>query len=138
MVEFVDQQIGPYGTIPTDDVSLLRHLDFITRSSVKMAHIGAALYRTAQDLPLHATKAFMEEAKREFDRIKGMKEELEVNVAKLEKDLANEKASSLSLVASVSGARNCEQYFFTTLIIPSHEPQKLGSSIPWHYTTSHN
>ena len=46
-VEFVDQQIGPYGTIPTDDVSLLRHLDFITRSSVKMAHMGAALYRTA-------------------------------------------------------------------------------------------
>ncbi|QHN77572.1 uncharacterized protein [Arachis hypogaea] len=69
-VEFVDQQIGLYGIIPTDDVSLLRHLDFITRSSIKMAHVGAALYQTAQDLPIHATKAFMEEAKLEFDERK--------------------------------------------------------------------
>ncbi|QHO00881.1 uncharacterized protein DS421_13g410160 [Arachis hypogaea] len=100
-VEFVDQQIGPYGTIPTDDVSLLRHLDFITRSSVKMAHMGASLYRTAQDLPLHATKAFMEEAKQEFDRMKGLKEELQVKVTKLEKELETKKASSVALAASV-------------------------------------
>ncbi|XP_020974403.1 uncharacterized protein LOC110270110 [Arachis ipaensis] len=101
VVEFVDQQIGPYGALPMDDVSLLRHLDFITQSSIKMAHMGAALYRTAQNLPLHATKAFMEEAKQEFDRMKGLKEELEVKVAKLEKDLKNENASSFALAASV-------------------------------------
>ena len=53
-IGFVDQQIAPYGALSMDDVSLLHHLDFITRSSVKMAHIGAALYRTAQNLPLHA------------------------------------------------------------------------------------
>ncbi|XP_072054674.1 uncharacterized protein [Arachis hypogaea] len=100
-IEFVDQQIGPYGTMLTDDVSLLRHLNFITRSSVKMAHIGAALYRTAQDLPIHATKAFMEEAKLEFNRMKGLQEELEMKVTKLEKELEGEKASSIALAASV-------------------------------------
>ncbi|XP_072068074.1 uncharacterized protein [Arachis hypogaea] len=89
-----------------DDVSLLRHLDFITRSSIKMAYMGAALYQTAQHLPLHATKAFMEEAKQEFDRMKGLKEELEVKVAKLEKELKNEKASSLALAAFVGLAED--------------------------------
>ena len=33
---------------------------------------------------------------------------------------------SVCVLVSVCGARNCEQYFFTTLIIPGHEPQKLG------------
>ena len=29
-IEFVDQQIGPYGALAMDDVSILRHLDFMT------------------------------------------------------------------------------------------------------------
>ncbi|QHO41754.1 uncharacterized protein DS421_5g148510 [Arachis hypogaea] len=86
-VGFVDQQIAPYGVMPTDDVSILHHLDFISQSGVKLANMGASLYQTAQDLPIHSTKAFMEEAKLEFDRIKGLKEELEMKVAKLEKEL---------------------------------------------------
>ncbi|XP_052118622.1 uncharacterized protein LOC127748347 [Arachis duranensis] len=40
-IEFVDQQIAPYGGLSMDDVSLLQHLDFITKNSVKMAHMGA-------------------------------------------------------------------------------------------------
>ena len=43
-IEFVDQQIAPYGGLSMDDVSLLQHLDFITKSSVKMAHMGAAIF----------------------------------------------------------------------------------------------
>ena len=66
-----------------------------------MAYMAAAIYQTAQNLPLHATKAFMEEAKQEFDRMKELKEELETKVAKLEKDLKNEEASSQSLAASL-------------------------------------
>ena len=62
-IEFVDQQIGPYGTLPMDDVSILRNLDFMTRNSVKMEYMGATLYQTAPNLPLPATKEFMEEAK---------------------------------------------------------------------------
>ena len=99
-VGFVDQQIAPYGVMPTDDVSILRHLDYITRSGITLAHMGAALYRTAQDLSIHATKAFMEEAKSEFDRIKGLKEELEVKVSELEKELKGEKARSVSLAVA--------------------------------------
>ncbi|QHO34662.1 uncharacterized protein DS421_9g268820 [Arachis hypogaea] len=100
-IGFVDQQIAPFGALSMDEVSLLHHLDFITRSSVKMAHMGAALYRTAQNLPLHATKAFMEEAKREFDQMKSLKEEFEVEVTQLKKELEGEKGSSLTLAASV-------------------------------------
>ena len=84
-----------------DDVSILHHLEFMARNHVQMAFMAAAIHRTAQSLPLHATKAFMEEAKQEFDRMKGLKEELELKVTKLEKDLENEKASSLSLAASL-------------------------------------
>ncbi|QHO08291.1 uncharacterized protein DS421_14g471280 [Arachis hypogaea] len=105
-VEFVDQQIGPYGVLPMDDVSILHHFDYITRSGIKLAHMGAALYRTAQSLPLHATKAFMEEAKQEFDRMKDLKGELEVRVARLEKDLENEKAISTSLAGSLKLAED--------------------------------
>ncbi|KAL4355879.1 hypothetical protein AHAS_Ahas09G0030800 [Arachis hypogaea] len=35
----VDQQIAPYGVMPTDDVSILRHLEFITRSGITLAHM---------------------------------------------------------------------------------------------------
>ncbi|XP_057724379.1 uncharacterized protein LOC130940291 isoform X1 [Arachis stenosperma] len=105
-VEFVDQQVAPYGTLSTDDVSLLQHLDFITRNSVKMAHMGAAIFRTVQGIPIHATKSFMEEAKSEFDRIKGLKEELEVKLAKVEKELEGEKASSIALAASLKLAED--------------------------------
>ncbi len=105
-VEFVDQQIGPYGVLPMDDVSLLHHLDFITRSSVKMAHMGAAIFRTVQGIPIHATKSFMEEAKSEFDRIKGLKDELEVKLAKVEKELEGEKAISIALAASLKLAED--------------------------------
>ena len=52
-----------------------------------MAHMGAAIFRTVQGIPIHATKSFMEEAKSEFDGIKGLKEELEVKLAKVEKEL---------------------------------------------------
>ena len=38
-VEFVDQQIGPYGVLPMDDVSILHHFDYITRSGIKLAHM---------------------------------------------------------------------------------------------------
>ena len=105
-IEFVDQQIAPYGGLSMDDVSLLQHLDFITKSSVKMAHMGAALFRTAQGIPVHATKSFMMEAKSEFDRIRGLKEELEVKLAKVEKELEGEKASSVALAASVKLAED--------------------------------
>ena len=89
-----------------DDVSLLQHLDFITKSSVKMAHMGAAIFRTVQGIPIHATKSFMEEAKSEFDRIKGLKDELEVKLAKVEKELEGEKASSIALAASLKLAED--------------------------------
>ena len=50
-IEFVDQQIAPYGGLSMDNVSLLQHLDFIIKSSVKMAHMGAAIFRTVQGDP---------------------------------------------------------------------------------------
>ncbi|QHO53718.1 uncharacterized protein DS421_2g50410 [Arachis hypogaea] len=108
-VGFVNHQIASYGVIPMDDVSILRHLDFITRNSVKMAHMGAALFRTAQDVLVYATKAFIEEAKSEYDRIKVLKEELDVKVAKLEKDLENEKARATAAVASATLAEEMAQ-----------------------------
>ncbi|QHO51681.1 uncharacterized protein DS421_1g32990 [Arachis hypogaea] len=99
-VRFVDQQIAPYGVMPTDNVFILRHFDFITQSGITLAHMGAALYRTAQDLPIHATKDFMEEAKSEFDRIKGLEDELKAKVTELEKELKGEKARAVSLAAT--------------------------------------
>ncbi|XP_025688817.1 uncharacterized protein [Arachis hypogaea] len=105
-IEFVDQQIAPYGGLPMDDVSLLQHMDFITKSSVKMARMGAVIFQTVQGIPIHATKSFIEEAKSEFDRIKGLKEELEVNLAKVEKELEGEKASSIALAASLKLAED--------------------------------
>ncbi|XP_072053286.1 uncharacterized protein [Arachis hypogaea] len=71
-----------------------------------MAHMGAAIFRTVQGIPIHATKSFMEEAKSEFDRIKGLKEELEVKLAKVEKELEGEKASSIALAASLKLAED--------------------------------
>ncbi|QHO34898.1 uncharacterized protein DS421_9g270970 [Arachis hypogaea] len=105
-IEFVDQQIAPYGGLSMDDVSLLQHLNFITESSVKMAHMGAAIFRTVQGILIHATKSFMKEAKSEFDRIKGLKDELEVKLAKVEKELEDEKASSITLAASLKLAED--------------------------------
>ncbi|XLU46807.1 hypothetical protein S245_041621, partial [Arachis hypogaea] len=31
-IEFVDQQIGPYGTLSMDDVSILHHLEFMAQN----------------------------------------------------------------------------------------------------------
>ncbi|XP_029151589.1 uncharacterized protein [Arachis hypogaea] len=48
----------------------------------------------------------MEEAKSEFDRIKGLKDELEVKVAKLEKELEGEKTRATAAVASAKLAED--------------------------------
>ncbi|QHO34296.1 uncharacterized protein DS421_9g265730 [Arachis hypogaea] len=115
--------------MPTDDVSILRHLDFITRSGITLAHMGAALYRTAQDLPIHATKAFMEEAKSEFDRIKGLKEELKVKVAELEKKLKGKKARAISLVAAVQLAEDTALKHKDSYVTTYREMMELRGSL---------
>ena len=48
----------------------------------------------------------MEETEQEFDRMKCLKEELEVKVTKLGKELEGKKASSVALVASVKLAED--------------------------------
>lgn len=111
VVGFVNHQIAPYGVVSIDDVSILHYLDFITQSSIKMGHMGAALFRTAQDLPIHMTKAFIEEAKSEFNRIKGLKEELEVKVAKLEKELEGEMTRATAALASANLAEEMAQKY---------------------------
>ncbi|XP_052113045.1 uncharacterized protein LOC107474373 isoform X2 [Arachis duranensis] len=128
-IGFVDQQIGPYGTLSMDDVSLLHHLDFIIRSSIKMAHMGAVLYRTAQNLLLHATKASIEEAKREFDRMKGLKEELQVKVTKLEKELESEKASFVVLAASVQLAEDTTLRYNDSYVTTYREVMRLRGEL---------
>ncbi|XP_052110685.1 uncharacterized protein LOC107465161 isoform X3 [Arachis duranensis] len=128
-VGFVDQHIASYGVMPTDDVSILYHLDFITRSGIKLAHMGAALYWTAQDLPIHATKAFIEEAKSEFDRIKGLKEELEVKVTKLEKELEGEKTRAIGLAAAVQLAEDTALKHKDSYVTTYREMMDLRNSL---------
>ncbi|QHN92748.1 uncharacterized protein [Arachis hypogaea] len=74
-----------------DDVSILHHLDFITSNSIRMANVGAALSRDVKESLVCATKAFLEDARAEFNRMKGLKDELDAKVTKLEIDVEKEK-----------------------------------------------
>ncbi|QHO01020.1 uncharacterized protein DS421_13g411360 [Arachis hypogaea] len=85
-----------------DDVSILHHLNFITNNSIRMAHMGAALFRTVQGSPVYATKAFLEDAKLEFDRVKGLKDELNARVINLELDLEKEKSQAVMAEADAN------------------------------------
>ncbi|PWG75147.1 hypothetical protein DF186_14170, partial [Enterococcus hirae] len=84
-----------------DDVLILRYLDLMIRNSVKMVYMGVVLYRIIQNFFFNVIKEFMEEVKQEFDRMKGLKEEFEVKVVKLKKDLEYEKSSFFALAVSV-------------------------------------
>ncbi|XP_057739921.1 uncharacterized protein LOC130957034 [Arachis stenosperma] len=64
--------------------------------------MGAALSQVIRESPVHATRAFMKDAKFEFDRIKGLKDELDAKVAKLELDLENEKSQATTAEASAN------------------------------------
>ncbi|XP_016206652.1 uncharacterized protein LOC107647034 [Arachis ipaensis] len=90
-VAFATELIAPHRKVPLDDISILHHLDFITSNSIRMANIGAALSRVIQESPVHATRAFMEDAKSGYDRIKTLKDELDAKVAELELDVEKEK-----------------------------------------------
>ncbi len=95
-IELVDQQIGPYGALSMDDVSILHHLNFITSNSV------AALSRVVMESPVRATRAFIENAKSEYDRIKSLKDELHAKVIKLELNVEKEKSRATTAEAAAN------------------------------------
>ncbi|QHO33559.1 ETHYLENE INSENSITIVE 3-like 5 protein [Arachis hypogaea] len=88
----VDQQIAPYGVMPTDD-------------------------------------AFMEEAKSEFDRIKGLKDELEVEVAELKKELKGEKARAVGLAVAAQLAEDTAQKHKDSYVTTYKEMMELRSRL---------
>ncbi|QHO20617.1 uncharacterized protein DS421_11g339510 [Arachis hypogaea] len=110
-VGFATELIAPYGSILLDDVSILHHLDFIASSSIRVANVGAALSRVIKESPVRATKAFMEEAKAEFDRIKGLKDELDAKVTKLEMDMEREKSRATAAEAAANLAEEAAKKY---------------------------
>ncbi|XP_057757090.1 uncharacterized protein LOC130976285 [Arachis stenosperma] len=110
-VAFAEEHIAPYGYVPTDDVSIRKHLDFISSTSVRMANLSAALSRKFKKSPVNTTSASLENAKTKLERAEGLRLELEAKNIGLELSLEKEKARATEAEAVANLAR--ENYIQT-------------------------
>ncbi|QHO37073.1 uncharacterized protein [Arachis hypogaea] len=89
-VAFAEEHIARYGFVPTDDVSIDKHLDFISSTGIRIANFGAALSRKFKKSPINATSDSLGNAKTKLEKMEGLRLELEAKNIGLELSLFGE------------------------------------------------